>query len=61
MSQITIFRLFLLGSSFAIIGLLVWKKPANPRPLTIVAGLLVVASFVLSTMNGPNAGPGAGP
>jgi hypothetical protein len=46
-SQITIFRLFLLGSSFAIIGLLIWKKPANPRPLTIVAGLLVVASFIL--------------
>ena len=52
MSQITIFRLFLLGSSFVIIGLLIWKKPENPRPLTIVAGLMVVASFVLGNMDG---------
>jgi hypothetical protein len=56
-SQITIFRLFLLGSSFAIIGLLIWKKPENPRPLTIVAGVLVVASFFLGNMDGSSTGP----
>jgi hypothetical protein len=56
-SQITIFRLFLLGSSFLIIGLLIWKKPANPRPLTIVAGVLVVASFFLGNMDGSSRAP----
>jgi hypothetical protein len=56
-SQITIFRLFLLGSSFAIIGLLIWKKPENPRPLTIVAGLLVVASFLLGNMDASSRTP----
>jgi hypothetical protein len=61
MSQITIFRLFLLGSSFAIIGLLIWKKPENPRPLTIVAGLMVVASFLLGNMDSSGTGPSTGP
>jgi hypothetical protein len=56
-SQITIFRLFLLGSSFVIIGLLIWKKPENPRPLTIVAGLLVVVSFLLGNMDASRPGP----
>jgi hypothetical protein len=60
-SQITIFRLFLLGSSFAIIGLLIWKKPSNPRPLTIVAGLMVIASFILGTMDGSSPAPSTGP